>query len=56
MPTLEWIGKGKVVNYRPEVHYWVSDERYTYNAEQSKSRIIRSNNLRARKTLRPRYE
>ncbi len=35
MPTLEWIGKDKVVNHHLEVLYRVLDEQYTYNAETS---------------------
>ena len=41
MPTLEWIGKDKVVNHQLEVPYRVLEEHYTYNADQSESMIIR---------------
>ena len=41
MPTLEWIGKDKVVNHHLEVPCRVLEEQYTYNAEQSESMIIR---------------
>ena len=56
MPTLEWIGKDKVVNHHLEVPYRVLEERYTYNAEQSENMIIRGDNLEALKALLPRYE
>ncbi len=56
MPTLEWIGKDKVVNHHLEVPYQVLEERYTYNAGTSENMIIRGDNLEALKTLLPRYE
>ena len=56
MPTLEWIGKDKVVNHHLEVPYRVLEKRYTYNAEQSENMIIRGDNLEALKALLPRYE
>ena len=56
MPTLEWIGKSKVINHHQEVPYRVLEERYTYNAEQSENMIIRGDNLEALKALLPRYE
>ena len=56
MPTLEWIGKGKVVNHHLEVPCRVLDEQYTYNAEASDNIIIRGDNLEALKALLPRYE
>lgn len=33
MPTLEWIGKDKVVNHHREVPSRVLEERYTYDVE-----------------------
>lgn len=56
MPTLEWIGKDKVVNHHLEVPYRVLEEQYTYNAEASENMIIRGDNLEALKVLLPRYE
>lgn len=56
MPSLEWIGKDKVVNHHLEVPYRVLEERYTYNAEKSENMIIRGDNLEALKALLPRYE
>ena len=56
MPTLEWIGKDKVVNHHLEVPYRVLEEQYTYNADQSENMIIRGDNLEALKALLPRFE
>jgi adenine-specific DNA-methyltransferase len=56
MPTLEWIGKDKVVNHHLEVPYRVLEEQYTYNAEKSENMIIRGDNLEALKSLLPQYE
>ena len=56
MPTLEWIGKDKVVNHHLKVPYRVLEEQYTYNAETSENMIIRGDNLEALKALLPRYE
>ena len=56
MPTLEWIGKDKVVNHHMEVPYRVLERRYTYNGETSENSIIRGDNLEALKSLLPRYE
>ena len=56
MPTLEWIGKDKVINHHQQVPYRVLEERYTYNAESSENMIIRGDNLDALKALLPRFE
>ena len=63
MPTLEWIGKDKVVNHHQEVPYRVLERQYSYDeagqhAEDngSESMIIRGDNLEALKALLPRYE
>lgn len=56
MPTLEWIGKDKVVNHHLEVPYRILEEQYTYNAGTSENMIIRGDNLEALKALLPRYE
>ena len=31
MPTLEWIGKGKVINHHQEVPFRVLDRRYSFD-------------------------
>lgn len=56
MPTLEWIGKDKVINHHQQVPYRVLEEKYTYNAEKSENMIIRGDNLEALKALLPKYE
>ena len=56
VPTLEWIGKEKVINHHQQVPYRVLEEKYTYNAEKSDNMIIRGDNLEALKALLPKYE
>ena len=63
MPTLEWIGKDKVVNHQQEVPYRVLERQYSYDeagqhAEDngSENMIIHGDNLEALKALLPRYE
>ena len=56
MPTLEWIGKDKVVNHHQQVPYRVLEAQYTHNAERSDNMIIRGDNLEALKSLLPKYE
>lgn len=56
MPTLEWIGKDKVINHHQKVPFKVLEEQYTYNAEKSENTIIRGDNLEALKALLPKYE
>lgn len=56
MPTLEWIGKDKVINHHAQVPFRVLEKEYTYNAEESENMIIRGDNLEALKALLPRYE
>jgi len=36
MPTLEWIGKDKVVNHHQEVPYRVLERQYTYGRSKGK--------------------
>lgn len=56
MPTLEWIGKDKVVNHHQQVPYRVLEAQYTHNAERSENMIIRGDNLEALKSLLLKYE
>lgn len=63
MPTLEWIGKDKVVNHHQEVPYRVLDRQYSYDEagqhtedNGSENMIIHGDNLEALKALLPRYE
>lgn len=63
MPTLEWIGKSKVINHHQNVPFRVLERRYSFdengqhNADNgSENMIIRGDNLEALKALLPRYE
>lgn len=63
MPTLEWIGKEKVVNHHLDVPYRVLVRKYSYDENGkheedngSGNMIIRGDNLEALKALLPRYE
>lgn len=63
MPTLEWIGKSKVVNHHLEVPYQVLERKYSYDEKGqhdadngSQNRIIHGDNLAALKSLLPQYE
>ena len=56
MPTLEWIGKDKVINHHQEVPFRILDKKYTFNAENSENMIIHGDNLLALKSLLPKYE
>ena len=63
MPTLEWIGKEKVINHHQEVPFRVLDRQYSFDengqyAEDngSENMIIHGDNLEALKSLLPRYE
>lgn len=63
MPTLNWIGKDKIVNHHQDVPYRVLEHQYGFTAkgQQKKSTesgniIIEGDNLEALKTLLPQYE
>ena len=60
MPTLDWIGKKKVVNHHLDVPFRVLEKKYTYSAENkaqtSENKIIHGDNLEALKSLLPEYE
>ena len=63
MPTLEWIGKDKVVNHHLDVPYRVLERQYSFdeNGQHSEDNgsdnmIIHGNNLEALKALLPQYE
>ena len=55
MPTLDWIGKDKVINYHMDVPYRVLEPQYTYG-EDTGNMIIHGDNLEALKSLLPQYE
>ena len=50
MPTLDWIGKSKVINHHQEVPFRVLENQYTYGAGASENMIIHGDNLEARPT------
>ena len=60
MPTLDWIGKKKVVNHHLDVPFKVLENKYTYSANNkattSQNKIIHGDNLEALKSLLPEYE
>ncbi len=64
MPTLNWIGKDKVVNHHQDVPYRVLEHKYGFTAEkgeqnqptESGNKIIHGDNLEALKSLLPEYE
>ncbi|OYX26269.1 MAG: type III restriction endonuclease subunit M [Flavobacteriales bacterium 32-35-8] len=63
MPTLNWIGKEKVINHHQDVPYKILEPQYGYTngVEQpepnnSGNKIIHGDNLEALKSLLPEYE
>ena len=62
MPTLDWIGKDKVVNHHQEVPYRVLEHKYGFSEKgdqkgetNSGNKIIHGDNLEALKSLLPEY-
>lgn len=56
MPTLNWIGKEKVINHHQDVPYKILEHQYTFGEENSENKIIHGDNLEALKALLPEYE
>lgn len=63
MPTLDWIGKNKVINHHQDVPFRLLDRKYSFDEggqheedNGSDNMIIRGDNLEALKALLPRYE
>ena len=64
MPTLNWIGKDKVVTHHQEVPYRVLEHQYGFRANNPDDRsetnsgnmVIHGDNLEALKALMPQYE
>ena len=64
MPTLNWIGKEKVVNHHQDVPYRILEHKYGFSAALGKqenptnsgNKIIHGDNLEALKSLLPEYE
>ena len=59
MPTLNWIGKDKVVNHHLDVLFRTLEKKYTFASEGQNdggNMIIHGDNLDALKALLPKYE
>lgn len=56
MPTLNWIGKNKIVNHDMDVPFKTLNKIYTFNEEESENMLIHGDNLVALKSLLTRYE
>lgn len=64
MPTLNWIGKDKVINHHLEVSFRVLEHKYGFRSDNADDRsethsgnkIIHGDNLEALKSLMPEYE
>lgn len=56
MPTLNWIGKEKIITHHNDVPFRVLDKKYSYGNKNSENIIIHGDNLYALKSLLPKYE
>lgn len=62
MPTLNWVGKDKVVNHHHDVPFRLLNKQYTFTAPEgapqnsTNNRIIHGDNLEALKSLLPEFE
>ena len=63
MPTLNWIGKEKVINHHQDVPYKILEPQYGFadgvqqpEPNDSGNKIIHGDNLEALKSLLPEYE
>jgi len=57
MPSLDWIGKKKVINHHLDVPYRILQPTEHFNTEtESQNKIIKGDNLAALKSLLPEYE
>lgn len=62
MPTLDWVGKDKVVNHHHDVPFRLLDKQYSFTADENAppnstdNRIIHGDNLEALKSLLPELE
>lgn len=64
MPTLNWIGKEKVINHHRDVPFRVLEHQYGFSADKGETKeptgsgnmIIHGDNLEALKALLPEYE
>ncbi len=55
MPTLNWLGKDKVVNYHSRAPFHFLDKKFSHGSNPA-NMIIHADNLLALKSLLPRYE
>lgn len=61
MPTLQWVGKNKVVNHHHDVPFRLLDKQYSFTAKDDTpanstgNRIIHGDNLEALKSLLPEF-
>lgn len=61
MPTLNWIGKEKVINHHLDIPYHTLNKEYSFEngelkEEEFSNKIIHADNLLALKSLLPQYE
>lgn len=56
MPTLNWIGKEKIITHHNDVPFHVLDKKYCYGNKETKNMIIHGDNLYALKSLLPQFE
>jgi adenine-specific DNA-methyltransferase len=56
MPTLNWLGKDKVINHHQDVPFRVLERSYAYGEPDTGNMIIKGDNLHALKALLPEYE
>jgi adenine-specific DNA-methyltransferase len=62
MPTLNWVGKNKVVNHHHDVPFRLLEKKYSFKAKKgtpensTNNRIIHGDNLEALKSLLPEFE
>lgn len=45
MPTLNWIGKDKVINHHQDVPYRILEKQYTYNNGSESNDTISENKI-----------
>lgn len=62
MPTLNWVGKDKVVNHHHDVQFRLLDKKYGFMAKEGTpansrgNRVIHGDNLEVLKSLLPEFE
>ena len=62
MPTLNWIGKDKVVNHHHDVPFRLLEREYSFKANENtrgnttNNKIIYGDNLESLKSLLPEFE